>query len=69
MDEVQRAKKRTKSNVLAKVEYTFFVINRVFGFVKTRNKGLEKNSHRLFVTCALANLYLIRGWRLHLPGA
>ncbi|MGH8616044.1 MAG: hypothetical protein ACREYF_29540 [Gammaproteobacteria bacterium] len=34
--------------------------------MKTRHKGLEKNAHWLFVTCALANLYLMRRrlWRL-----
>jgi hypothetical protein len=36
------------------------------GFVKTRYKGLAKNTHRLLVTCALTNLYLMRRrlWRL-----
>jgi len=31
-----------------------------FGFTKVRYKGLAKNAHRLFVTCALANLYMVR---------
>jgi hypothetical protein len=26
-----------------------------FGFVKLRYRGLKKNAHRLFVTCALVN--------------
>ncbi|HJP36583.1 MAG TPA: IS5/IS1182 family transposase, partial [Gammaproteobacteria bacterium] len=30
------------------------------GFSRTRYRGLEKNAHRLFVTCALTNLYLMR---------
>jgi len=33
---------------------------RLFGFAKTRYRGLDKNAHRLFVTCALTNLYLVR---------
>ena len=37
------------------------VIKRVFGFVKVRYRGLDKNAHRLFVTCGLANLYLAQG--------
>lgn len=37
----------------AKVEHVFGVIKRVFGFAKVRYRGLEKNAHRLFVTCAL----------------
>ena len=36
------------------------VIKRVFGFAKVRYRGLEKNAHRLFVTCALANLFIAR---------
>lgn len=66
VDEVERAKNRTKSRVRAKGEHPFHVIKCVFGFVKTRFKGLAKNAHRLFVTCALTNLYLMRGklWRL-----
>jgi len=35
-------------------------------FAKTRYRGLEKNAHRLFVTCALANLYLVRRQLLRL---
>lgn len=60
IDEVQRGKNRTKSKVRAKVEHPFLVIKRLFGFAKTRYRGLEKNAHRLFVTCALTNLYLVR---------
>jgi IS5 family transposase len=61
VDEVQRAKNRTKSRVRAKVEHAIGVIKRIFGFVKVRYRGLEKNANRLFTTCALANLYLVRG--------
>ncbi len=60
VDEVERAKNRTKSKVRAKGEHPFAIIKLVFGFVKTRYRGLEKNAHRLFVTCALANLYMAR---------
>jgi transposase, IS5 family len=66
VDEEERAKNRTKSSVRAKVEHPFLIIKRIFGFAKTRYKGLAKNAHRLFVTCALTNLYLMRRrlWRL-----
>lgn len=60
VDEAERAKNKTKSSVRAKVEHPFLVIKRIFGFAKTRYRGLEKNAHRLFVTCALANLYMVR---------
>jgi IS5 family transposase len=58
VDEVERAKKRTKSKVRAKVEHPIGVIKRVFGFAKVRYRGLIKNAHRLIVTCALANLFI-----------
>jgi IS5 family transposase len=60
IDEIQRAKNRTKSRVRAKVEHVFGVIKGVFGFVKLRYRGLEKNANRLFTTCALANLFIVR---------
>ena len=60
VDELERAKNRSKSRVRAKVEHVFGVIKRVFGFQKVRYRGLNKNAHRLFVTCALANLFVVR---------
>ena len=60
MDAVERAKNRTKAKVRAKVEHPIGVIKRVFGFAKVRYRGLKKNTHRLIVTCALANLYMVR---------
>lgn len=69
IDEAERARNRTKSRVRARVEHAFFVLKRVFGFVKTRYRGLAKNAHRLFVSCALANLYMMRRRLLRLSGA
>lgn len=60
VDEVERGKNATKSRVRAKVEHPFLVIKQIFGFTKTRYRGLEKNAHRLFVACALTNLYMMR---------
>src|SRR5204862_5523951 len=60
VDEVAWAKNRTKSKVRAKVEHVFQVMKLQFGFVKVRYRGLKKNAHRLFVTCALVNLFLSR---------
>lgn len=59
----------TKSKVRARVEHPFLVIKRIFGFAKVRYRGLAKNANRLFVTCALANLYLVRGQLLRLHAA
>ena len=69
VDEAQKAKNRTKSKVRAKVEHAIGVIKRIFGFVKVRYRGLEKNANRLFATCALANLYLVRGKLLRVQRA
>jgi transposase, IS5 family len=60
IDEVERAKNRTKSTVRSKVEHVFGVMKLKFGFVKVRYRGLAKNANRLFATCALVNLFLVR---------
>lgn len=60
VDEVERGKNRTKSSVRAKVEHPFCVIKQVFGFTKVRYRGLVKNTERLWVTCGLANLFMVR---------
>jgi IS5 family transposase len=60
IDEIQKAKNRTKSQVRAKVEHVIGVIKGVFGFQKVRYRGLAKNLHRLEVTAALANLFMVR---------
>lgn len=60
IDAVERGKNRTKSGVRAKVEHPIGVIKRVFGFAKARYRGLAKNTHRLWVTCALVNLFMVR---------
>jgi transposase, IS5 family len=59
-NEIERAKNRTKSQVRAKVEHVIGVIKRIFGFSKVRYRGLAKNLHRLQVTAALANLFMVR---------
>jgi IS5 family transposase len=42
VDEVERAKNRTKSKVRARVEHAIGVIKRVFGFAKERYRGQKK---------------------------
>src|ERR1700687_3004026 len=53
VDEVERAKNRTKAKVRSKVEHVFAVMKLKFGFVKVRYRGIAKNANRLFTTCAL----------------
>jgi IS5 family transposase len=60
VDEVERGKNRTKSSVRAKVEHPFHVIKRVFGGATVRYRGLAKNTERLWVTCGLTNLFMVR---------
>lgn len=60
VDGAIKAKNRNKSRVRAKVEHSIGVIKRVFGFQKVRYRGLAKNLHRLEVTAALANLFMVR---------
>lgn len=60
VDEAAWAKNRTKSRVRAQVEHVFQVMKLKFGFVKVRYRGLKKNAHRLFVACALVNLFVSR---------
>lgn len=60
VDEVERGKNRTKSGVRAKVEHPIGVIKRVFGYAKVRYRGLAKNTQRLWVSCGLTNLFLVR---------
>jgi transposase, IS5 family len=60
IDEEEQARNRTKSRVRSKVEHAFWIIKGIFKFTKVRYRGLAKNLHRLQVTCALANLYMVR---------
>ena len=60
VDEVKRAKNRTKSKIRARVEHVFWVVKRLWGLTKVRYRGLAKNATRSFVALGLANLYLAR---------
>lgn len=60
IDEAIKAKNRTKSRIRSRVEHSIGVVKRVFGFRKVRYRGLAKNGNRVFVTAALANLFLVR---------
>ena len=60
LSEEERARNRTKSKVRAKVEHAFLVIKRIFGWAKVRYRGLAKNTHWLYISCGLANVYVSR---------
>ena len=49
---------RRKSSVRAKVEHVFGVVKGIFRYRKTRYRGLRKQTAKLHMMFALANLYL-----------
>ena len=55
-----RAKKieKAKSSVRCKVEHVFAIVKRLFKYRRTRYRGLEKQTAKLNIMFALANLWL-----------
>ena len=51
---------RLKAGIRAKVEHPFRVIKRQFGYVKTRYRGLMKNTAQITTLFALSNLWMAR---------
>lgn len=49
-----------KAHFRAKVQHPFRVINRQFGFQKTRLRGMFKNRSKVHVMAALSNLFMVR---------
>jgi IS5 family transposase len=60
VNEAERARNQEKSKVRSRVEHVIGVIKLKFGFTKVRYRGLGKNANRLFATCGLTNLYIVR---------
>jgi IS5 family transposase len=58
--EAKRKIEKAKAQVRAKVEHPFRVIKRQFGYVKTRFRGLAKNTAQLVTLFALSNLWMAR---------
>lgn len=53
---INRARSRTR----ARCEHPFRVIKKLWGFEKTRYRGIEKNLARAYTMFALSNLYALR---------
>ena len=53
-----KRREKEKSSVRAKVEHVFGVVKGLFGYRKTRYKGRRKQTEKLHMMFALANLYL-----------
>jgi IS5 family transposase len=60
-----KRREREKSSVRAKVEHVFGVVKGMFGYRKTRYRGLRKQTAKLNMMFALANLVLAE--RSYLP--
>ena len=56
----KRKIENAKAQVRAKVEHPFRVVKRQFGFVKTRFRGLAKNTAQLVTLFALSRLWMAR---------
>lgn len=63
-----RAINRARSRMRARCEHPFRVVKQLWGFTKTRYRGIAKNLARAQTMFALANLYALRH-RLMPPGA
>lgn len=64
MYKAKRKIEKAKAQVRSKVEHPLRVIKRQFGYVKTRSRGLAKNTVQLVTLFALSNLWMARR---HLP--
>ena len=56
LTDAQKSRNRSKSAVRAHVEHPFLHIKRLWGYAKTRYRGLAKNANRLIAMCALYNV-------------
>jgi len=55
-DDVRRLEERVKAAIRAKVERAFLIVKNMFGYRKTRYRGLAKNHARLLLLFASANI-------------
>ena len=60
VDQLTDKIEKAKAAIRAKVEHPFRVIKRQFGYVKTRYRGLKKNTAQLVTLFALSNLWMVR---------
>ena len=56
LSDADKETNRRKSAVRSKVEHPFLTLKRLWGFTKTRYRGLAKNANRAFVMLAMINL-------------
>lgn len=56
----EKAINRSRSRTRARGEHAFRIVKQLWGFTKTRYRGIEKNLARGYTMFALANLYALR---------
>lgn len=54
----EKQMEKRKSSDRSKVEHPFLLVNRYFGYAKTKYKGIGKNAHRLYTLFASANILM-----------
>jgi len=60
LSSTRKKRNRKHASVRAKVEHAFRIIKCQFGYIKTRYRGLEKNTVQVYSLAALGNLYQVR---------
>ncbi len=60
LSSTQKKRNRKLASVRAKVEHAFRIMKCQFGYIKTRYRGLEKNTVQVYSLMALGNLYKVR---------
>jgi transposase, IS5 family len=60
LDAIYNQIERLKAGVRAKVEHPFRVLKQQFGYIKTRYRGLMKNTAQITTLFALCNLWMSR---------
>jgi len=66
LTEADKQTNRRKSSVRSKVEHPFLTLKRLWGFAKTRYRGLAKNANRAYAMLALIN---VSKWNRPFTGA
>ena len=60
LDAIYDKIERLKAGIRAKVEHPFRILKRQFGYLKTRYRGLAKNTAQITTLFALGNLWMMR---------
>ena len=62
-EDPRREAEKKQASIRAAVEHPFRYIKQVFGYNKTRYRGLQKNAGRLYLLLGFTNLLITEKWR------